>query len=156
MSTFKDLTGKKFGRLLVKNFMGIIRKGSKTTAASWLCLCDCGSTTQVITGDLHSGHKRSCGCLFRECSIRLGKSRMTHGHTCRKDGGYPKSKTYVSWRAMKKRCLDSRSKDFKNYGGRGITVCERWLNSEICKKYGGGGHRGAAGFVCETLPWRKT
>lgn len=113
MATFRDVTGQRFGRLVAQWPAG--RRLRHNTY--WLCLCDCG--TLAIVGLNQLGKKaRSCGC-FRQERIR------THGHTL----GRKYSSEYVSWVAMIQRCTNSRRKQWNNYGGRGIKVCERWRNS---------------------------
>jgi hypothetical protein len=84
------------------------------------CLCDCGKDTIVRFYSLKSGNTRSCGCLFKE--INFGITAITHGAT--KDRKV--TRAYQAWKAMKVRCQNTKSKYFKNYGGRGITICERW------------------------------
>ena len=108
-----DLTGQRYGRLTVICF------GS----TRWKCLCDCGETTWVRSNSLRSGNTKSCGCFYREI-ITAGITR-THGHT----SGYAQSKSYSCWDSIKQRCYNPKHKYYKDYGGRGIIVCERWRNS---------------------------
>ena len=82
---------------------------------AWLCQCVCGVCTVVKNADLRN--TKSCGCL----RVDMGRARQTHGLS--------KSRTYQAWRKMKTRCLNPKDKAWPNYGGRGITVCERWQNS---------------------------
>lgn len=85
----------------------------------WLCLCNCGRETIVLSESLKSGNTKSCGCLCRE----ITRQRSTkHGHKRRNKI----SKIYISWISMVQRCVNSNRKNYKNYGGRGITVCKRW------------------------------
>jgi hypothetical protein len=86
----------------------------------WLCSCSCGGTTRVRTGQLTTGHSKSCGCL-RSLS---GPScpNFVHGHS-------KPTPEYKSWCDMKRRCLSKKQKNYASYGGRGIKVCKRWLNS---------------------------
>jgi len=110
-----NLQGMKFGRLLVVSEYG--RNNRKNVI--WNCLCDCGKMSTVISNHLTKGNIKSCGCL----SAEKAKSRMTtHG----------KSKTpeYEIWCGMIKRCLNENNKSYVNYGGRGISVCERWGHFE--------------------------
>lgn len=110
---FIDIGGKQFGRLKVVSYAGKSR---------WLCLCSCGTEKTIGSGAIRSGSTRSCGCLQIEETI----SRSTvHGSAGRKG----KSPEYWSWSAMNARCRNKKSKSYKNYGGRGITVCERWAGS---------------------------
>lgn len=84
----------------------------------WLCVCDCGKETLLVTYYITSGHSKSCGCL-RKQSASLTHS--IHNMT--------KSSTYQAWYNMKTRCYNKNTKNYNNYGGRGIRVCNRWLNS---------------------------
>jgi hypothetical protein len=85
--------------------------------------CDCGADTTAYTYDVKSGNTKSCGCLRKAVSSERSK---THGH---KSNG-KRSTTYVAWVNMKRRCSDIHGRDYANYGGRGITVCERWQTFE--------------------------
>lgn len=85
------------------------------------CLCDCGNKKKVMLNDLRTGNTKSCGCFNKEQSI---KSNTKHHQS-----GINITKEYSTWKAMKKRCLNPNASDFKYYGGRGITICDRWLNS---------------------------
>jgi hypothetical protein len=121
---FNDLTGRRFGKLVV-----LSRAETRNKRTYWLCRCDCG-TEKVISGHgltarSRSRQTRSCGCIFRDKEYRHGISiRATrHGHYRNGEG----SLTYRSWTAMKRRCFNKENHSYPNYGGRGITVCERWL-----------------------------
>lgn len=108
-----DLTGQRFGRLVVIKRTGFSKSCSKPM---WLCICDCGNTAMIRGNNLRSKITASCGCLQRE----LAKSRhTTHGMT--------NTKIYEVWKHMHTRCRDKTDKSYKDYGARGITVCERWL-----------------------------
>ncbi len=114
-----DLTGQRFGRLTVLRRAG--KSASRHTL--WGCLCDCGQGVTVIGRDLRSGHTKSCGCLQREA---ISDANTQHGHKTDKDGASP---TYESWRSMIARCMNPNHPRYEYYGGRGITVCERWRDS---------------------------
>lgn len=86
----------------------------------WLCRCACGREVVVRSTNLRSGHTKSCGCLSQESR----RGRIRHGHHRNRTS----SPTYVSWLAMKKRCTDKNWAYYWRYGGRGIYVCERWLD----------------------------
>ena len=110
-----DLTGQKFGRLFVNKTLG----SNKHKSIVWECICDCGKKTQTTTTTLLSGKSKSCGCLAAENRL---KSLVKHGAT-RKNA---RSKEYTAWMAMKLRCNNPNSIAYENYGGRGISICERW------------------------------
>ena len=106
-----DLTGRRFGRLTVISRAGSDKQGN----AMWLCRCDCGTEKVVCGYHLRSGVIRSCGCLMREAASQRVR---THG-MC-------ETRLYGVWRAMKRRCYSKKCPQFKNYGGRGISVCPEW------------------------------
>ena len=113
-----NLINKKFNRLIVLKKL----KSNKFGQVEWLCKCICGNKTNATTHDLKSKHKRSCGCLIRDIIIR----RMyRHGELC--DGNL--TPEYNVWVAMKQRCFNKNTQYYKDYGGRGITVCRRWSNT---------------------------
>lgn len=117
-----NLKGKRFGRLEVIEYAGQIRfNGSGKTKRQWLCKCDCGNTKIITGGSLTNGKTRSCGCLALEEERKNGARRKTHGMTG--------TRLYYIWRAMKRRCNDPRVKAYTSYGGRGITVCNEWMES---------------------------
>ena len=111
-----DLTGKKFDRLLV---LSAEKSSNSKRNIVWKCVCDCGKETAATGSDLRVGHKRSCGCLHLDALI---ESHTKHGHA--KAGQL--SPTYISWASMHTRCSNQNARNFKHYGGRGISVCERW------------------------------
>jgi len=110
-----NLIGQRFTRLLV-----IARAANNKHGFSmWKCVCDCGNEHIVGAGELIRGETKSCGCLKRE---RIAKLKAKHGHG--KSGN--QSPTYRSWCAMHSRCTNPRQINWPDYGGRGITICERW------------------------------
>lgn len=109
----EDLIGQRFGRWLVVGRAG----SSKTRHALWQCKCDCGKETVVLGTNLKSGKSVSCGCWRVEKSI----SR------CTKHNGYY-TITYKTWANMIQRCTNPNTTHYKDYGGRGIKVCEEWKN----------------------------
>lgn len=114
-----DLTGQRFGRLVV-----LERAGSgKDGGALWSCVCDCGKKTTVTSRNLCRGHTQSCGCLGRE----LRDKRLKESHPSITHGGTD-SRLYRVWQGMKERCYSQKCKNFKDYGGRGIKVCDEWLH----------------------------
>lgn len=114
-----DLTGQRFGRLTVIERT----ENDKSRHICWRCRCDCGKAVVVSNSKLRSGHTQSCGCLNRElCSERAKRGQNSRKHD---ETG---SRLYGVWQSMKRRCYSPKRKDFKNYGGRGIRVCEEWLH----------------------------
>lgn len=111
-----DLTGKKFGRLLVVRQDGYHYYPSGKRKSQWLCRCDCGNTVTVICSDLTNAHTQSCGCLRKETA---GKLKLTHGgHATR---------LYSIWTGMKNRCYNPKQDNYVYYGGKGVRVCAEWL-----------------------------
>jgi len=109
----KDMTGMKFGKLFVSHLSG--RKADKT--AIWHCVCDCGETREVAGTGLRAGRHKSCGCA----SPKFTKERTTTHNMSR-------TKTYKIWAHMIQRCKNKKQVRYKDYGGRGITVCDKWLD----------------------------
>lgn len=118
MSKFIDLIGKKFGRLATAKWVKKDKRGN----SYWLCRCDCGKEIIVRGDHLKGGDIRSCGCLRTELTVK----RSTK-HGCCKDG--KRDIIYSSWDHMIQRCTNANNPNYKNYGGRGITVCKKWINS---------------------------
>ena len=115
-ANFKDMTGQRYGRLVVLERAENDRHGN----AMWLCQCDCGHKKIAMGQSLRAGKTKSCGCLLSESSKkRLSKIVTNHG--------YSGTKIYSVYRAMIERCTKPQNKAFKNYGGRGITVCDEWM-----------------------------
>lgn len=110
-----DVTGQRFGSLTVLAVSGKDVHGN----FMWLCQCDCGNKRVVGGYRLRSGHTKSCGCLQPEAAR---KASTVHG------GRYLPE--YSIWSAMIKRCGNSKADNYERYGGRGISVCESWLNFE--------------------------
>jgi len=111
MGTKIGLIGKKFGRLEV-----LKEAGSKSKQVLWECTCECGNVIFVIGCDLRRGHTKSCGCLKRDLSIKRATKHRMYG-----------TPTYKSWSQMIQRCNNKKNTAYKNYGKRGIFVCEEWL-----------------------------
>ena len=106
------LVGQRFSRLTA---IAPICAGKRP---QWRFKCDCGRDLDSRVDAVRSGKTLSCGCLGLEKAVR---ANTTHGGT--------DSLAYASWKAMKGRCLNANKSNFKNYGGRGISVCERWRDS---------------------------
>lgn len=104
--------GERFGRLTV---IGVVPSVGKFRI--YECKCDCGNTIKVRNSNLTCGNTKSCGCLKIEISPIVNK---THGAT--------NTRLYNVWSAMKRRCYNPNTKEYKYYGGRGISVCEEWID----------------------------
>lgn len=109
----KDIIGKKYNNLVVVGESGKDKFGNKL----WICKCNCGNFTIISTHNLISGHTKSCGCLHREV---LSNKNTKHGLWG--------TIIYQKWLDIKKRCYNLKSKDYKNYGARGIIMCNEWKN----------------------------
>ena len=120
-----DLTGKRFGRLVV------IRRAEtdKNKAVRWICLCDCGNTKVVSGPHLRNGDTQSCGCLRRELVGIRSAEIARHVGINNKKHGMRGTRLYNIWQGMKARCLNINSKYYKRYGFRGITICDAWRDS---------------------------
>jgi hypothetical protein len=115
-----DLSGQRFSRLLV------IARVPGTPRTAWTCRCDCGHESIVRSSNLKRGLVRSCGCLRNE---KAAARHLTHGESRRRSQKINSSREYRSWSAMKTRCYNAKQSSFENYGGRGITICDRWRES---------------------------
>ena len=111
---FTDWTGYKYQRLEVIKFQGRDEKGN----GLWQCFCKCGNYFIVRSANLKSETTRSCGCYQNELTSKRSK---THGMTGKTE--------FRAWDSMKQRCYNVNFKYYKHYGERGITVCDRWLES---------------------------
>jgi hypothetical protein len=108
-----DRRGEYWGRLYV-----LRKAGKQGENVLWLCLCECGAVTTVQGHSLVKGSTSSCGCLHRENSRRRATRHGRYRHT-----------EHNIWKAMRQRCGDPNAINFAHYGGRGITVCDRWRHS---------------------------
>ncbi len=111
-----DLTGHRYGRLEV--LRATANRGADGSI-KWECRCECGAICEVSTNNLRSGDgTQSCGCIHRE----RFRGTVKHGYL----KGYRKPAEYRVWSTMRQRCSNPNSEKYPSYGGRGITVCERW------------------------------
>lgn len=119
MPKFIDRTGHVFGKLTVLSRGPNREWPSSRATPSWDCICTCGAKINVLSSHLATGKTLSCGCLNH--SLRLQRS-IKHG--------LYNAPTNISWRSMIQRCTNKNSTAYPMYGGRGISVCERWLSFE--------------------------
>jgi hypothetical protein len=121
-----NLVGQRFGRwtvLAVHPERMRYGKAGQAITVLWLCRCNCGTERLVFGTNLRRGLSRSCGCLISETTRQRSKK-----HNQAKRGKV--TRAYHCWQHMKQRCLNPNNRDYPNYGGRGITVCERWRSFE--------------------------
>ena len=116
LGNVKDISGSKIGRLEVVSFSRVEKEKSL-----FLCRCDCGTEKELRGATLLSGLVQSCGCLRREKARELGL-RETHGRS-----GTRLCRIYAS---MMARCYNQNHKFYRHYGGRGVRICDEWLNSK--------------------------
>lgn len=118
---FIDITGQTFNRLTAIEYIDKSR---------WLFQCSCGVKKSINSTAVRQGKIKSCGCYNVELCLKdkipsLIKSNTKHNHS----SASGKSSTYMSWGSMKQRCLNKKHKRYYDWGGRGIKICDRWLNS---------------------------
>jgi len=123
MSKSIDITGRRFGRLLV-----IGQSSEKTSRgnAKWNCVCDCGKQIITSKNNLLRGDTKSCGCLKRDL---IAQRSTKHGECASANSRH--SRLYRIYSNMLSRCLNANIPSYKRYGGRGIEICEEWLNDPI-------------------------
>lgn len=114
----ENLLGRKFGRWTV-----IGRVETPNHQITWLCKCDCGTERPLIGARLLRGECFSCGCFSRE-KQRGNSHNLKHGHTRASVG--KRTPEYISWQSMISRCENPKAKRYECYGGRGISVCDKW------------------------------
>lgn len=113
MGRFIDMTGQTFGRLTVLSLAGKDKNG----LYMWRCQCSCGNYTVQRGQDLRRGKVVSCGCWKNQNTVARNTTHCMG-----------KSRPYRIWKNMKTRCYNTRVKSYADYGGRGIQICDRWLN----------------------------
>lgn len=116
---FQDLERKRYNRWRVIGYAGRLPVGLYSVKTFWWCRCRCGNVDKVTAQQLVEHKSESCGCLNRE---RTGDAHRTHGQS--------QTVEYKIWKGMRRRCECSDSRDWPDYGGRGIRVCKRWRSFE--------------------------
>lgn len=115
----KDISEQRFGRLIAKRLLRVERRN-----AVWECQCDCGKIVEVRESSLISGGTQSCGCLAKERGIETNTKHGMSG-----------SHLYNTWKSMIRRCYSEKDENYKDYGGRGIKVCEQWKGENGLKNF---------------------
>lgn len=117
-----DLTGRKFGRLTAMKPVTVAGRAGR----KWLCRCECGTEKIAALQELMRGETRSCGCLRREMTQAHGEANKKHGEARTE----METQEYRTWTEMRRRCSNPNFIGYEYYGGRGISVCERWATFE--------------------------
>jgi len=113
MGAFKNLVGERYGRLTVAKF-----GGRRNRRSYWVCVCDCGAEVEIRADSIRSGSTTSCGCAQKQA---VSEANSKHG-MC-------ESPEYIAWTQARYRCGKKDHPNYRNYGGRGISVCDRWQDS---------------------------
>lgn len=137
-----NLTGQRFGRLVVLERANDYIKPNGSHCIRWKCKCDCGNISFVVSWKLKSGNTRSCGCMQREIAKELGKNiprkikqnpNNKFAKNTKRDfknqnrNGLSKTRIYKIYISMISRCRNKNDINYKDYGGRGIKVCDEWI-----------------------------
>ncbi len=127
-----NLSGQRFGRLVVQEFSDT----SKQDKARWRCLCDCGENVVIVGASLLSGNTTSCGC-FRSEKLAArslpGRSKIPSSARRRRrktDSSVQRTKEYTVWRNIRQRCSNPKNPSYRDYGKKGIFVCDEWQGPE--------------------------
>lgn len=116
MADFKDIAGKRFGLWTAVSYAGMRGSGGY-----WNAVCDCGTEKSIYGGALRNGSTTSCGCATGEL---ISKALTRHGYA----RGGAVAREHAIWRGMITRCTNPNRRGYEEYGGRGIAVCERWMD----------------------------
>lgn len=125
MPAFIDITGQKYGRLTA---IRLDSHGNRTTKGKWLFKCDCGNELLCTANRVRTGITKSCGCLKSEVLSEKGKESIKTLHQQQITHGMTGTRIYRIYKNMKTRCYNKKTECFKYYGGKGITICDEWLN----------------------------
>lgn len=117
-----DEAGKKYGKLTVSDKAN--GKYDQYGHFLWECICDCGKTCYVKGAQLRSGITKSCGCLHSDLLVNRNNKH-----------GLSKKRIYKIYKGIKRRCLNATCQDYKNYGGRGIKICDEWIGDNGVERF---------------------
>jgi hypothetical protein len=118
------LIGKNFGLLRVDEIIGFHVSPCGVRSLKVFCTCICGTRKDFLASHLKSGHSKSCGCRPRDSKIKNGaQARKNDSQKTKEEKPYR-----ITWYSMRQRCLNKNNKNFKNYGGRGISICKEWVD----------------------------
>lgn len=120
-----DIAGMRFGRLIAVKRSGTDMYGK----ILWLFDCDCGNKCIALGNSVKGGYKKSCGCMQKESSSTTGKKNVQAAISARTIHGMSNSRVYKILFGMIRRCNNPKRKDYRFYGGKGVTVCDEWLNN---------------------------
>jgi hypothetical protein len=118
-----NAVGHTYGRLVVLEKAETRASAAGNTRTMWRCRCECGKVVDVTIAKLRNGHTQSCGCLFLEIISKPQK----HGLRMKRE----RTKEYNTWAGMRSRCNTPSDDKYPLYGGRGITICERWDHYDL-------------------------
>ena len=119
----EDLTGKRFGRLTVIEFVP-----NDKPSSYWLCKCDCENQTTVVGFKLKNGNTKSCGCYAKQLfKMRISADKMHSG--AKIIHGKSRSRIYHIYHGIKQRCYNHSNPSYRLYGAKGIAMCQQWKNS---------------------------
>lgn len=113
------LLNQRFGKLLVVSLHSDFKRGKYLADYRWLCQCDCGKQKVVLGDNLRFGRTVSCGCVQKQRAVEANTKHGFYHH-----------ELFATWKMMWRRCTDEEYKQYKDYGGRGIAVCDRWKSFE--------------------------
>lgn len=124
-----DISGMRFGKLVAIERHGATKGGK----ATWMFQCDCGNAHVAVSSVVRAGFIASCGCSHKESAVRNGRNaakaiaemKTKHGAALPGNSLYSE---YATWKSMRQRCNNKKSKDYHRYGARGISVCDRWCD----------------------------
>ena len=126
MPKFIDITDKRYGRLVA---IGLSSHGSRKSKPLWLFKCDCGNDFICTANRVKTGNTKSCGCLSFESKSSRSRAALKIAHVARITHGATGTRLYRIYKNMKNRCNNSKTPCYRFYGGKGIRICDEWLEN---------------------------